>query len=462
MVDTLRFNNFLHNVADTGLELLRGRLRSSKGRGKSLRILSHELLSTQGEASAIAIARDIVDRYRNINDTERIRFFQSICDDFDVDHDAVLAAAKEYCDSQNRAALRELTKSVESKRQDLFRGINMAPGGTGTIVEMRRDMLQTLGQHPQFEAIEFDLKHLLSSWFNRGFLILERIDWETPAIILEKLIEYETVHEMKGWGDLRGRLADDRRCFAFFHPTLPNDPLIFVEVALVKNLAQSIDPIIAANRSITNPHHSDTAIFYSINNCQEGLRGISFGNLLIKQVVQQLAQEFPNLKNFATLSPIPGFGRWFRSTLENSDGIPLSAKERKLMLATQTDSWFDDESLLESLKPTLVKLAAIYLSHARRRDEPLDPVARFHLRNGASLERINWLADCSPNGIKQSFGMLVNYIYDPEKIVQNHENYVSDRKLAISKDILELVPQQLRPDKSKKKLKRNKVAKVTN
>ena len=229
---TLRFNNFLHNVADTGLELLRARLRSSKGRGKSLRDLSHELLSTQGEASAIAIARDIVDLYRNINEAERIGFFQSICDDFDVDHDAVLAAAKEYCDSQNRTALRELTRSVESERQDLFRGINMAPGGTGTIVEMRRDMLRILRQHPQFEAIEFDLKHLLSSWFNRGFLMLERIDWETPAIILEKLIEYETVHEMKGWGDLRSRLADDRRCFAFFHPTLPNDPLIFVEVSL--------------------------------------------------------------------------------------------------------------------------------------------------------------------------------------------------------------------------------------
>lgn len=454
-MDTLRFNYFLHNVADTGLELLRGRLRSSKGRRKPLRALCNELLSTQGEASAIAIARDIVDQYRTVDDTERIQFFESLCNEFDVDHDAVAAAAEEYCKSQNRTALQHLTEQVESKRLDLFRSINMAPGGTGTIVEMRRDVLRILDKHPHFGAIEFDLKHLLSSWFNRGFLLLERIDWETPAIILEKLIEYETVHEMKGWGDLRSRLADDRRCFAFFHPTLPNEPLIFVEVALVKNLAQSIDPIIDTNRLITHPQYSDTAIFYSINNCLEGLRGISFGNLLIKQVVQQLAQEFPNLKNFATLSPIPGFGKWLRSTLANHDGFAISAKEREQLMMTQTDKWFNDERQLTLLKPTLLKLAAFYLAYARRRDEPFDPVARFHLRNGASLKRINWLSDCSPNGFRQSSGMLVNYIYDPDKIVQNHENYVRDRKLAISKEILELVPQELRPDKSKKKLKRN-------
>lgn len=455
---TLRFNSFLHNVADSGLELLRGRLRPGKGRPKSLQVLCHELLSTQGEASAIAIARDIVEQYHRIDGNERIQFFESVCSDFDVNRDAVLDAAKAYCSAQDRTALKKLAESVESRRQDLFRGINMAPGGTATLIEMRRDVLRILDRHPNFNAIDFDMKHLLSSWFNRGFLLLERIDWETPAIILEKLIEYEAVHEMKGWGDLRSRLADDRRCFGFFHPTLPNEPLIFVEVALVRNLAQSIDPIIDADRSITNPHQSDTAIFYSINNCLEGLRGISFGNLLIKQVVQQLAQEFPNLKNFATLSPIPGFGRWLRSALKKSDGIAVSAKERKLMLMTQTDNWHEDRDLLGSLKPTLIRLAAFYLAHARRRDEPLDPVARFHLRNGASLQQINWLGDCSANGFRQSAGMLVNYIYDPDRIVQNHENYVRDRKLAISKDILELVPQELRPGKTPQRSKRKQVS----
>ncbi len=455
-MSTLRFNSFLHSVADSGLELLRSRLRSAKGRLKPLPSLCRELLSTHGEASGIAIARDIVEQYHSLDDAGKLAFFESINNEFGVDDEAVVAAAEAYCTAQNASTLRHLTEQIEPQRQELYRRINMAPGGTATIVSMRRDLLNELRQHPHLESVDHDLKHLLSSWFNRGFLVLEQIDWETPALILEKVMQYEAVHEMKGWHDLRSRLADDRRCFAFFHPTLPNEPLIFVEVALVQGLAESIDPIIDASRTVTNPQKADTAIFYSINNCQQGLKGVSFGNLLIKQVVQQLAQEFPSLKHFSTLSPIPGFQRWFRMMIEQPDQHAISKEEHELLLLMQADNWYEDESLQESLKPILLRLMAHYLANARKGDEPLDPVARFHLRNGANLERINWLGDRSPNGFRQSAGMLLNYVYDPDKIVRNHESYVKDRKFAISKTIVELVPQELRADRPKKKRKQSK------
>ncbi len=453
-MDTLRFNHVLHSIADAGMDLLRTRLRTSKDRSKSLPSLCVELLSTKGEASGIAIARDIVNQYRELDEVGQIEFFNSINDWFGVDQDAVVAAAAAYCDAQDFDSLRHLTKIVESKRQELFRRINMAPGGTGTIVQMRTDLLRVLKRHPHLSVVDFDLHHLLASWFNRGFLELKQIDWESAAITLEKLIQYDSVHEIEGWDDLRSRLADDRCCFAFFHPTLPNEPLIFVEVALVKGLSESINPIIDANRAITNPQTADTAIFYSINNCLQGLNGISFGNLLIKQVVQQLSQEFPNISHFSTLSPVPGFQEWFKSTLDEDNHALVSRKERDILAQLESKNWFEDKMLAAALEPILLKLCAYYLICAKKCDEPLDPVARFHLRNGARLERINWLGDCSPNGVRQSAGMLVNYVYDPDSIVQNHERYVKDRKFAVSKSIVERIPQEFRTDKKKKSRKR--------
>ncbi len=449
-MNSSRFNQFLHSVADTGMELLRIRLRSTLGQSKKLTVLCHELLSTRGEASGIAIARDIVNQYRDLDKDERLQFFEMVNDKFSVDADEVASAAEAFCKLRDPASLRRLTEQVESQRQELIRRINMAPGGTATIVEMRRDLLAILKQCPHLEPVDYDFKHLLSSWFNRGFLEIEQINWETPAIILEKLMQYESVHAMKGWQDLRGRLADDRRCFAFFHPTLPNEPLIFVEVALVQGLSESIEPIIDATRSVTNPQEADTAIFYSINNCQQGLKGISFGNLLIKQVVEHLSREFPNLKHFSTLSPIPGFRKWFDSILKHPDQYSISKEDHELMLKIQSDDWFEDEKLLESLKPALQRLVAYYLAYARKKDEPLDPVARFHLRNGARLKRLNWLGDCSPNGIRQSAGMLANYVYEPDKIVQNHEAHVKERKFAIDRKIYDLVPPELRANQPRK------------
>lgn len=441
---SLRFNNFLHSVADAGLELLRGRLLSSNEREKSPAELCHELLSTLGEASGTALARGIVDSYLAMNDVERLAFFETLKSEFDVDHEAVLAASEQFRNSRDEASLIRLAENVEPRRQELFRRINMAPDGTATIVRMRRDLLKLVRQHPHLAAIDADMKHLLSSWFNRGFLLLEKINWETPAIILEKLIEYETVHEMKGWDDLRRRLADDRRCFAFFHRALPNEPLIFVEVALVEGLSDCIEPIIDYERPIANPAQADTAIFYSINNCLEGLYGISFGNFLIKQVVQELSKEFPNLIRFSTLSPIPGFCKWLNTVVANPEQCDITDEEQKLLSCLGGESWFENPEIVGALQPILTRLAACYFANAKKGKKPFDPVARFHLRNGARLERINWMGDCSPNGIKQSAGMLVNYVYSPETIVQNHESYVKDDILAISGDVLNQVPRGLR------------------
>lgn len=454
-MDTTRFNHLLNSIADAGMEMLRTRMRTTRGQKKSLPSLCHELLSTKGEASGMAIARDIVSQYRNLDERERLAFFETVHDEFGVNSDAVLQAAKDYCTTQDPATLQRLTRQVESNRQELIRRINIAPDGVRTIVEMRRDLLRQVKQHPHLAAVDFDLKHLLASWFNRGFLELQQIDWESPATVLEKLIQYEAVHEIKGWGDLRGRLANDRRCFAFFHPNLRNEPLIFVEVALVKGLSESIEPVIDAERVITNPQNADTAIFYSINNCQQGLQGISFGNLLIKQVVQQLSLEFPQLKNFSTLSPIPGYRKWLMSVIDQISDYGVSTEDQVLLQQTQEDNnWVENKKLMESLKPVLMMLCAYYLTCLRKHDEPLDPVARFHLRNGARLERINWFGDSSTNGIQQSLGMLANYVYDPDKIVQNHERYVKDRIFATAKDITELVPHELRTNQSKKIRKR--------
>ena len=441
---SLRFNEYFHSVADAGMELLRNYLPSSKMHTMPLPELCARLLSNQGEASGMAIARNIVHQLNELDESGRLKFFETIYRDFNVDHESVLEAANNYCQSQDQYALQQLIEQSEPKRQELFRRINMAPGGTRVIVELRRDLLRLQKKYPHFSVIDFDMKHLLFSWFNRGFLTLEQINWETPALVLEKLIEYETVHEMKGWDDLRSRLSDDRRCFAFFHPALPSEPLIFVEVALAKGLAKSIDPIIETKRLISNPREADTAIFYSINNCQRGLKGISFGNLLIKQVVERLSQELPNIQKFSTLSPIPGFFAWVSAALEQPEKYDISEQELELLTATLTPRGFKKQEPPKSLKSTLMRLAAIYFAFAKRVKKPADPVARFHLRNGASLVRINWLGDRSANGLQQSAGMLVNYLYDPNDIVKNHENYVRDNKLAIAKNVVELIPRKLR------------------
>ena len=266
----------------------------------------------------------------------------------------------------------------------------------------------------------------ISSWFNRGFLTLQRIDWRTSALVLEKLARYEAVHAFSGWRDLHRRLQADRRCFAFFHPALPDEPLIFIEVALTRGISDKVQPLLDQSSPVGDPLEADTAIFYSITNCQEGLRGIHFGNLLIKQVVQQLGQEFPRLRNFATLSPVPGFRAWLstisKEALEAEGGRAITDTLRRI----EEKDWHKNAQVAHRVQNTLVPLCAYYLIHARHDGDALDPVARFHLGNGASLERINWLADTSRRGLQQSAGLMVNYLYRLEDVEENHEIYVKE------------------------------------
>ena len=433
------FNSFLHSVADAGLDWLLRRVGADgRGMGGNPTDMCRELLSTRGEASGTALARRLLDTYEAMDRNARRGFFRVLRDRYHVDPDTVLDSAREFARERNDAAFERLARAVEPPRQELFRRLNMAPDGTGALVRMRRDLLHELPEHPSLKAVESDLHHLLGSWFNRGFLTLRRIDWQTPAAVLEKLIENESVHEMRGWSDLRRRLARDRRCFAFFHGALPDDPLVFVEVALTKGLATDIEAIIGPDRTESDPGYADTAIFYSINNCHEGLKGISFGNFLLKQVVLDMAREFPQIDTYATLSPVPDFRGWLAQARESATDL-LSREERELIGSLDHEDWHDDVQLCVELKPVLERMIAHYLLKARRGNDPLDPVARFHLRNGARLEQINWLGDRSPERLRQSAGFLVNYVYDPRSIERNHEDYVKNHRVVASRSVRRLL-----------------------
>ncbi|WP_241503777.1 malonyl-CoA decarboxylase [Ferruginivarius sediminum] len=421
------------------MELLFRRKLAPGSDGENIYTLCNELLSTLGEASGTAIARKVIVAYEAMDAEARCVFFEKLRRDFNVDAKTVLDAANAYAAQSDDASLAKLIRAVEPPRQELFRRLNMAPNGTESLVRMRRDLLETLRDKPELKAVDADLRHLFASWFNRGFLALRRIDWETPAAVLEKLIEYETVHEMRGWDDLRRRLAPDRRCFAFFHSALPNDPLVFVEVALVKGISGEIGPIISLDRVESDPASADTAIFYSINNCHEGLRGITFGNFLIKQVVLELAREFPQLKTYATLSPVPGFRHWLSGASKpGADPELLTDAEIETLVLLGDSDWSADATKAEALQPLLTRLIAHYLLHEKRGSEPLDPVARFHLRNGARLDRINWLGDCSLERMRQSAGFLVNYVYDLKSIERNHEDYVKNHMVVASSAVTRL------------------------
>lgn len=434
-----RLNRFLNSVADAGLDLLRTTTGARRPPRRTLLQQCKALLSTAGEASGIAIARGVVEGYRVLDADSRIRFLLDLSAELDVDPEAILAAADAYRADRSLSARLALSAAVEPPRQELFRRINMAPDGIATIVEMRRDLLRALRDHPELGAVDADLRHLLASWFNPGFLELRRIDWNSPAAILEKLIRYEAVHAIENWADLQRRLDSDRRCFAFFHPALPGEPLIFVEIALTRGLASAIPPLLDRGNSERGLRDPDTAIFYSINNCQEGLRGISFGDFLIKQVVLELAREFPTLRTFATLSPIPGFRAWLANVLEDQEGTLLSPADREALRALADDAWTRSPETAATVEPLLMRLCATYLVEARQGDDPADPVARFHLRNGARLERINWMGDPSPKGLRQSAGMLANYVYDLASIERNHEAYVVDHKVIAASQVTRLI-----------------------
>jgi malonyl-CoA decarboxylase len=402
--------------------------------------MCRELLSTRGEASGAALAREVVEAYRGMGDRDRLAFFQGLARAYAVEPGRVAEAAAGYAARPNLESLQALRRAVESPRLELFRRMNMAPRGTRSLVRMRAELLARLAEDPALAEVDADLHALLSSWFNPGFLSLSRIDWDSPASLLEKLVKYERVHRMRGLEDLRRRLAADRRCFAFFHPALPDEPLIFVQVALVQGLADRIAPLVDATAPVGPPDDADTAIFYSISNCQDGLRGVNLGSFLIRLVVADLQRELPQIRSFATLSPIPGFRPWLEEELAREESRIVGAEERALLARLDEPGWMEERALAEALRPILLRLCAHYLVREKERGRPRDPVARFHLGNGARLERINWLGDASPKGLAESAGLLVNYRYDPARIVSNHEAFTNHGEVIYAGAVKSLLP----------------------
>jgi malonyl-CoA decarboxylase len=391
--------------------------------------LCQALLSERGEVSGARLASEVLAAYRSLDAEALEAFFDLLVDEFSPDRQRLFRAADQFRQDPSPTHLVQLQLAAESPRQELFRRCNLGPGGTGVLLDFRRRLLSTLKIHPERTGIDADLVHLFRSWFNRGFLVLQRIDWRTSALTLERIINYEAVHQIQGWADLRRRLEADRRCYAFFHPALPDEPLIFIEVALTKGMSGRVQPLLDAKAPVADPLQTDCAIFYSITNCQEGLRGVSFGNFLIKQVVEDLGREFPKLRTFATLSPLPGFQQWLHSEGRERMSPPLAA------LVDAGDLRASLAALSESspLKTELLRLATWYLLKAKRAAAPLDPVARFHLANGASLERLNWMGDASDAGIQRSLGLMVNYVYRLDAVEENHEAYAKDHRIIASR-----------------------------
>ncbi|AOY90223.1 MCD, Malonyl-CoA decarboxylase MCD [Marinobacter salinus] len=399
-----------------------------------------ELLHSDGEAASIVLASRALDIYQSLGDEEKQAFFEVLAKQFSADPDRIDKAYRDYRNDRSNKHLAVLFDVAEPLRQELLRRLNLAQGATYELVKMRQDFLALMKGHKDFESINADFVHLFASWFNRGFLVLKRIDWTTPASILEKIIRYEAVHKIEGWDDLRRRLDNrDRRCFGFFHPAIGDEPLIFVEVALTKGIPNRIQPILADEQyDIDAPELADSAAFFGISNCQVGLRGISFGNFLIKQVVQELKQELPNLKNFVTLSPLPMFRSWLEKTYHPDSGLLTPEAQATLSLLDNPD-WAANEELQNRLNEVVRPLAARYLLKEKNSENlPLNPVARFHLGNGAELHRINWLGDVSENGMKQSAGLMVNYLYVLENIERNNEKYTMNGEIVCSPSVREL------------------------
>ena len=428
---------------------LKSTAKSLSSRDRAVRRLvqaCRQLISEEGEASGATRAKETMALYAELDAAQRTGFFDALKREFSPDPEKVLAAAHAYAHEPSSLNLSVLTLAAEPPRQELLRRLNRAPGGTHAIVGMRVKLLDALRKDPELAQVDADFRHLLSSWFNPGFLQLTRVDWDSPATLLEQVIQHEAVHEVRGWNDLRRRLQQDRRCFAFFHPAMPGEPLIFVEVALLPAMAAEIGPLIDANAVAGDPAKFKTAVFYSISNCQPGLRGVSLGNFLIKQVVDKLTQEFPRVREFCTLSPIPGFREWLKAHVAH--GFPAGDKSipdkvRKALspvsaqlgsaLGSATTELRAHAPMIGGLKRELTTLSAAYLLGVGEAEGTShDPVARFHLNNGARLDRLNWAADDSDKGLKQSLGLMVNYVYEPRRIERNHEQFVRGRTIASS------------------------------
>jgi malonyl-CoA decarboxylase len=399
-------SDFWSTIIGQPRRILRG------NRPEKLEILCQDLLKEQTEVSSLQIATDIFAGFLSLDREEQIHFFKYLNEEFDVDPLKIQDASAMYEKERSPANYLALARATEPRRYELLRRLNQPPGATAELVRMRADLRSHLKDNPDLARTDTDFSLMLRAWFNRGFLEMRQITWDSPASILEKIIEYESVHEIGSWEELRRRLHPaDRRCFAFFHPAMPDDPLIFVEVALAKGVPSSIQDVLADNRDILSEGDADTAVFYSISNCQMGLAGISFGNSLIKQVARDLSIELEGLSSFVTLSPIPGLNRWIK------------------------DHGMD----LEQVHPNMRQLAAHYLTTAKdSKGAPLDPVARFHLSNGAQIFAVHSGADLSENGLRQSNGVMVNYLYELDKIVKNLSLYGKKEQVAASNKVRSL------------------------
>lgn len=400
--------SFFGYMISTVFERRYRRALSDEADGRTTQELAQDLLGSNGEVSGSTLARLILDRYAAMEIDEKRSFFGFLTHDLEINANDVIRTLQTYRTAPSKTSYRAFATACEPKRQELARRLNQVSGATGQLVAMRKDLLDLLGENPNFEPLDVDFQHLFSSWFNRGFLVLRPINWSSPAEILEKIIAYEAVHAIDSWDDLRRRLQPaDRRCFGFFHPAMAGEPLIFVEVALTKGIPSSIQELLADGRDAIDFDDADTAVFYSISNCQPGLAGISFGNSLIKQVASDLSRDLLSLKNFVTLSPIPGMNSW----LEKNDFPGSSENEERAM-------------------------AAHYLLEAKRSDGlPADPVARFHLGNGAMVHAVHAGADVSDNGMAQSNGAMVNYLYDLSEITANHEQFIAKKTVIASPDV---------------------------
>jgi malonyl-CoA decarboxylase len=410
-----------------------------------------------GEVSARARAADLGRTYLSLNKTGRERFLALLARDYGVDQEALAQAIAPWTDLHQRAdgsvtqadalyraALAALRDALTPPRVKLLAQFNTLPQGVKFLVDMRAELIPLARKDPALEGLDDDLKGLLASWFDVGFLDLRCITWDAPASLLEKLARYEAVHAVKSWSDIKNRLAPDRRCYAFFHPQMPDEPLIYVWVALVKGIAANVQALLDVRAPTGDPTEADTAIFYSISNAQSGLAGVSFGSFLIKRVVEALAADFKNLKQFATLSPIPGFGAWLEQRLvQEGTAILLPAEQRELTAVLHDETailqalrdariWYKESAIEEVVREPLMRLCASYLTQAKQGKYARDRVAHFHLSNGACMERINWRGDTSPKGLSQSAGMMLNYLYKSSDIEKNHEAYTGDGKIRTS------------------------------
>ncbi len=403
--------SFFSELVSTIFERRYQKALQKEADGRTTAELAEALLGSTGEVSGMTLTRSILDRYAGMTKEDKLTFFEFMTHKLEINPKQVISTLKAYTKEPNKSTYRAFAEASEPKRQELARRLNQVPGATGQLVGMRKDLLDIIKDRPELGPLDVDFRHLFSSWFNRGFLVLRPINWSSPADILEKIIAYEAVHAIDSWNDLRLRLKPiDRRCFGFFHPSMPNEPLIFVEVALTKGIPKSIQDLLADEREAINAGDADTAVFYSISNCQTGLAGISFGNSLIKQVASDLARDLPGLSTFVTLSPIPGLNRWL-----------------------ETSKYAVDDSSQDQA------LAAHYLLEAKKTDgTPFDPVARFHLGNGAKVHAVHAMADTSDNGLKQSNGTMVNYLYDLSQISQNHEKFVENNTVVASATVKSL------------------------